>query len=101
MLIYKQMGHIMPSNHPASTESRGAGKAGKKRSFVEALADDHEVKVRLSLFHSMQRLLFAQSYTKKKFSEVQTRGASGGKGYLKQKQKDKYGRKASTGDRRR
>ena len=54
MLIREQMGHIMPSNHPASTESRGAGKAGKKRSFVEALADDQEVKVRLSLFHSMQ-----------------------------------------------
>lgn len=40
-----KMGHIIPSNHPASTERRGPGQKGKKRSFVEALAEDSEIKV--------------------------------------------------------
>lgn len=40
------MGHILPSDHPASTDRRGPGKAGKKRSFVEEVAQDQQVRVR-------------------------------------------------------
>jgi hypothetical protein len=64
-----QFGHIIPSHHPASNDTRGDGKAGKKRSFMQDLATDDSVK----------------SYAKSKYVALQGKAASGGKKDFKRK----------------
>ena len=56
-----QVGHVLDSRHPASTNA--SQPVARKRTFLETLVDDTE----------------AKAYAKKKYNEVQGRAASGGK----------------------
>jgi hypothetical protein len=66
--IAPQLGHVIESRHPASTAA--SAPVARKRTFVETLVDDTE----------------ARAYATKKFREVQSQKASGGKSYYRAKQ---------------
>ena len=56
-----QIGHILPSNHPASTGQQRT--SIKRKTFVDELVEDSAARTR----------------ARKQFAEVQARSASGGK----------------------
>lgn len=73
-----QIGHILPTRHPASTGAQ-LGSSKRKRTFVEELVEDAQARTR----------------ARKAFAEVQAKAASGGKLWFA-RQKAKRGAPSGT-----
>jgi len=73
-----QLGHVLNTPHPATT-SASAGASTRKRNFLDELVDDSEARTR----------------ARQQFAEVQKRGASGGRRFLRDKMAARRGRGGS------